>query len=302
MYDLIIIGGGPAGLTATIYGIRRRLNVLMISKDLGGKTNYRLELPWIDEYRVIRGLETVRKFQNELEYIDFARVDDIVDDVKKIDKGFELKTRAGKSYQAKTVIVATGTKQQFLNVPGEKEFMSKGMCYSALSYAGLFIDKLTVVIGNGTLALRAASELSAVTKHVSIVGPSEKMMDSSYGKKLIDESNVKIYHDYAVTEILGNEYAEKVKVKSPTGEVTFIEFDGAFVEKKLKPNTKLVANLIDLDEQGRIVVNNQNLTSMAGIFAAGDVTNTYAEQVLIAIGEGAKAALSAYDHLLQIEE
>ena len=93
-----------------------------------------------------------------------------------------------------------------------------------------------------------------------------------------------------------------LKIKSPTGEEIFIEFDGAFVEKKLKPNTKLVSDLLDLDEQGRIVVNNQNLTSMAGVFAAGDVTNTYAEQVLVAIGEGAKAALSAYDYLLQIED
>jgi len=302
MYDLIIIGGGPAGLTATIYGIRKRLNVLMISKDLGGKTNYSLKLPWIDEYRVIRGLETVKKFQNELEYIDFARVEDLVDDIQKIDEGFEIKTREGKNFKTKALIIATGAKQQFLDIPGEMKFLSKGMCYSAQSYAGLFIDKCTLVIGNDQLALRAAAELAVCASEVNIIGPNEEMMESSYGKKLSGEANVKVFSDHEVVEILGGEFAEKARIKSPDGEEFILEFDGAFIEKALKPNTKFALNLLDLDEQGRIIITNKNHTNVAGIFAAGDVTNIYAEQVLIAIGEGAKAALSACDFLLQVEE
>ncbi len=301
MYDLIVIGGGPAGLTATIYGIRKRVNVLMISKDLGGKTNYKLRLPWIDEYRIIRGLETVKKFQNELEYIDFAREDALVDEIKKIDDGFEIITRKGKEFQAKAVIIASGTRQQFLNIPGEKKFMTKGICYSALSYAGLFIDKKTLVIGNGVLALKAAAELAMCASEVNVVGPSKEMMESSYGRKLAGEENVKIFNDHEVIEILGEEYANKAKIKSPDGEEFILEYDGAFVEKALRPNTKFAKDLLDLDEQGRIIVTNQNLTNEPGIFAAGDVTNIYAEQVLVAIGEGAKAALSACDYIFQIE-
>src|SRR5512139_1425447 len=141
MYDLIVVGGGPAGLTATIYAIRKRLNVLLVSKDLGGKTNYRLALPWIEDYQVIKGLEIVNKFRSELEYLDFARHMEPVDKVSRVEGGFAVTTRGGGDLLTKAVIIATGTKQQRLNVPGEKEFIMRGLCYSALSYAPLFIDR-----------------------------------------------------------------------------------------------------------------------------------------------------------------
>ena len=138
MYDLIVVGGGPAGLTASIYAIRKRLNVLMISKDLGGKTNYRLALPWSEDYQVIRGLEIVNKFRSELEYLKFARHMEPVDTIEKEGETFNITTRGGGELQAKALIIATGTKQQRLNVPGEKQFIMRGLCYSALSYDELF--------------------------------------------------------------------------------------------------------------------------------------------------------------------
>jgi alkyl hydroperoxide reductase subunit F len=300
MYDLIVIGGGPAGLTATIYAIRKRLNVLMVSKDLGGKTNYHLELPWIEEYQVIRGLETVKKFRNELEYLDFAHHLDLVESVEKDGDGFVVKTNDGSSFSTKAIIVASGTRQKWLDVPGEKEYISKGLCYSALSYAPLFIDKKTVVIGDGDLALRSAAELATVAMSVVVVGTTREMMDTTLGKKLKSTSNVEILEGYQVTRVLGDEYANKVEVKSPGGDLKELKFDGAFVEKSLVSNTKFLGNLVKLDEQNRIIINCYNHTNVPGIFAAGDVTNTYAEQVLVAIGEGAKAALSVYDYLLPI--
>ena len=142
MYDLIIVGGGPAGLTAAIYAIRKRLNVLVLSKDLGGKTNYHLSLPWIEDYQIIRGLDVVNKFRNELEYLEFARHIEAVDKVEKVDDHFVVTTRGGAELQAKAVIIATGTRQVRMEVPGEKEYTMKGLCYSALSYAPLFIDKI----------------------------------------------------------------------------------------------------------------------------------------------------------------
>ncbi|HEY9152315.1 MAG TPA: FAD-dependent oxidoreductase, partial [Anaerolineales bacterium] len=145
MYDLIIIGGGPAGLTAAVYAIRKRLNVLLLTKDLGGKTNFRLALPWIQEYQVIRGLEIINKFRSELEYLDFARHMEEVEKVSKKDGGFAVITKSEAELDAKAVIVATGARQVRMNVPGEKEFTMKGLCYSALSYAPLFIDRSTIV-------------------------------------------------------------------------------------------------------------------------------------------------------------
>ena len=162
MYDLIVIGGGPAGLTATIYAIRKRLNVLLISEDLGGKTNYYLDLPDVASYQVIRGVEVVDKFKSELEYLDFARLMERVNKVEKMNDGFVVHTEAGSLLEARAVIVASGTRQEWLNVPGEREYLSKGLCYSALSYAPLFIEKETVVVGEDDLALRSAAELATV--------------------------------------------------------------------------------------------------------------------------------------------
>ena len=119
MYDLIVLGGGPAGLTATIYAIRKRLNVLMISRDLGGKTNYHLSLPWIEDYQVIRGLEVVSKFRNELAYLDFAHRMEKVEEVCQEGDIFQVVT-GSREYEAKAVVVATGAKQKLLGVPGEK--------------------------------------------------------------------------------------------------------------------------------------------------------------------------------------
>lgn len=298
MYDLIIIGGGPAGLTAMIYAIRKRLNALLVSKDLGGKTMWRLELPWVEEYQVIKGLEVVNKFKSELEYLSFARHMEAVERVEKREQGFCVITKGGGELMAKAVIVATGTKQERLGVPGEKEFLMRGLCYSALSYAPLFIDRKTAVIGDSELALRSTAELATVAGHVTLIGTSAETLKSTLGDKVKNSPNVAILEKYQVTEVKGDRFAERLVVKSPQGETREVEAEGTFIELGLVPNSQMVADLVKLDSQGRICVDCFCRTNVPGIFAAGDVTDTFAEQVLIAVGEGAKAALSAYDYLL----
>ncbi len=302
MYDLIIIGGGPAGLTAAVYAIRKRLNVLLLSKDLGGKTNYRLSLPWVEDYQVIRGLETVNKFRNELEYLDFARHIEAVEKVAQIEGGFVVTTRGGARLEARAVIIATGTRQVRMNVPGEKEFTMKGLCYSALSYAPLFIDRKVVVIGEDELGLRSAAELATVAKKVYLVCEceDEQAFATPLGQKLQSATQVTILKGHRVVKVLGDEFARALILEEPSGEQIEIAADGMFVEKALTPNSHIVADLVALDERGRILVNAACRTNIPGIFAAGDVTNIYAEQVLIAVGEGAKAALSAYEYLLPL--
>jgi alkyl hydroperoxide reductase subunit F len=299
MYDLIIIGGGPAGLTASIYAIRKRLNVLNISKDLGGKTNLHLSIPWAEDYQVIRGLEVVTKFKQELEYLDFAHKQDKVTKVTKVGDTFKVETDSNRVYESKAVILAMGVTMETLDIPGEKEFFFKGLCYSAVSYAPLFIDKQVVVIGEDELALRSAAELSTVATKVQLVGPDQPMMDSKLGKKLSESDNVEVYQGHQVVSINGDDYANAVTIKSPDGSDSDLALDGAFIEKGLVPNSQSVADLVSLDEQQRVIIDCFNRTNVPGVFAAGDITNIYAEQVLIAIGEGAKAALSAYDYLLK---
>jgi alkyl hydroperoxide reductase subunit F len=300
MYDLIVVGGGPAGLTSTIYAIRKRLNVLLVSKDLGGKTNWKLHLPWIEDYQVIRGLEIVNKFRSELEYLDFARHMEGVEKIQKSNGNFLVTTSGGAELPTKAVIIATGTKQMRLKVPGEKEYMMRGLCYSALSYAPLFIDRTVVVVGDGELALRSAAELATIASKVYLVSRTGDVLASPLGAKLKTSENFSLLEGHEVTEVQGDDYARKVILRDPKGQVKELTADATFIEMALIPNSQMVAGLIDLDEQGCIKVDCANRTSVPGVFAAGDVTSGYAEQVLIAVGEGAKAALSAYDYLLPL--
>lgn len=299
MYDLIILGGGPAGLTATVYALRKRLNVLMITRDLGGKTNYRLQLPFVEKHLVITGEEVVSRFANEVDYLEFSRVFDKAEQVKKSKGGFEVKTREGKSYKAKSLIVATGAWGRRLEVPGEKEFMMRGLCYSAVSYAPLFIDRDVVVIGDTALALRSTAELARIASKVTLVAPTHGELDSAMGKKVLSAENVSVLENYTVEKVLGDEYARSLVVKK-NGDVKELEADAFFVELNLDPQTDLVKDLVELDELGHIKVDARNRTSTEGIFAAGDVTDVISEQVLISVGEGAKAALAAYEYLLQL--
>ena len=299
MYDLIIIGAGPAGLTASIYAIRKRLHALTIAMDLGGKTNYHLKLPWLQDYQVIRGTELISKFQQELEYLDFAHKLDQVIKVSQIEGGFSMQTKGGETLATRAVILASGVKQRCLDIPGEKEFMGKGVCYSAISYAPLFIDRTTTVFGAGELALRSAAELSTVASQVHLIGPVEGALDTALGKKVQTVKNVDLYPGFELVKITGDEYANHVTLQSPAGTTLELDTEGIFVEQELQPNTHFIEGLVELDERGRVIINSINQTSVLGLFAAGDMTNIYAEQVLVAIGEGAKAALSAYDYLLR---
>ncbi|MGE5375281.1 MAG: NAD(P)/FAD-dependent oxidoreductase, partial [Bacteroidota bacterium] len=254
MYDLIIVGGGPAGLTAAIYAIRKRLNVLVLSKDLGGKTNYRLSLPWIEDYQIIRGLDIVNKFRNELEYLDFARHIEAVEKIEKLENHFIVTTKGGAALESKAVIIATGARQVRMDVPGEKEYTMKGLCYSALSYAPLFIDKTVIVVGSEELALRSAGELSTIASEVTMVVNDDAMLSTPLGQKLQQAGNVKILKDCEVVEVRGDEYARRMILKDRNGQVIEKQADGMFVEKALTPNTNMVRCLLDLDAQGRIIV------------------------------------------------
>ena len=299
MYDLIVLGGGPAGLTATIYALRKRIEVLLISRDLGGKTNYRLQLPFVEKHLVINGEEVVNKFVNEIEYLGFARKFAHVESVEKIDGGFQVTTDDGEVQETKALIVATGAKGRLMDVPGEKEFMMRGLCYSAVSYAPLFIERDVCVIGDTQLALRSAAELAHIANRVTLIAPSRGELDSTMGKRVIAAPNVEVLEGARVEEVLGDNFARKIIVRR-NGDIRELEADAFFVEIELEPRSSLVAHLVETDERGRIKVDSHNRTGVPGLYAAGDVTDVIAEQVLIAVGEGAKAALAAYEYLLSL--
>lgn len=301
MYDLIILGGGPAGLTAAIYAIRKRLDVLVISPDLGGKTGFHMYLPEnIDRFQVINGEEIVNRFKSQVEYLEFARKAENAEKVEVVDGGFAVKTKQGSTYQTRAVIVATGAGAAPLGVPGENKYRLRGLAYSAVSYAPLFIDRVTAVVGDGELGVRSALELAQNARQVYFIFASPTILENAKGRKLIASKNVTLLSGYTVKEIKGDEsYARRIVV-TKDGEDKELAVDVTFVELGLKPNSNLVAGLVALNDQGQIIINSNNQTSLPGIFAAGDVTDTYTEQVLICIGEGAKAALSAYEYILSL--
>lgn len=301
MYDLIILGGGPAGLTATVYALRKRLNVLLITRDLGGKTNYRLQLPFVEKHLVITGEEVVSRFANEIEYLEFSRVFEKTEKVEKTKNGYKVNTHEGNTYEAKAIIVATGALGRLLKVPGEKEFMMRGLCYSAVSYAPLFIEREVVVIGDTKLALRSTAELARIAQKVTLVAPSHGELDTPMGANVLKAKNVEVLEGYQVDEVLGDAYARSLVV-SKNGDTTELTGDAFFVELELQPQSEIVKDIVDLDQQGRIKIDARNRTSTQGLFAAGDVTDVIAEQVLIAVGEGAKAALAAYEYILETQE
>jgi NADH-dependent peroxiredoxin subunit F len=302
MYDLIIIGGGPAGLTAAVYAVRKRLNVLLISPDLGGKANARTVIEGQDTYQVINGADTVRRFRNEIEYLDFARLLEKVTGVARNGTTFQVTTESGRQLESRTVILATGADAVRLNVPGADRYFLKGIMYSTVSYAPLFVDKQVAVIGSNDMALRGASELAQIARQVFVIAPEAGDFDSALGRRVKQSRRVTLFEGWQPVAVEGDAYARRLIIRSKDGEERTLEVDGIFVELGLRPRTELVSEMAELDDEGRLVVSCGAGTSVPGLFAAGDVTNLPAEQVLIAIGEGAKATLNAYDYLLRLEE
>lgn len=297
MHETIIIGGGPAGLAAAAYAVRKRMDALFISKGLGGRTQRRLLLPWVEDYQVMVGAETIGRFQTQLDYLDFMRVRASVSQIEPLDGGFRVTVADGKQYDTQTLIIATGAVGERLNVPGENEFEMKGLCYSAMTYAPLMVDRRVVVVGDELLALRAVAELSRIATQVTLVAEGDGDLDTAAGQYVLSHDNVTVRRRARVLEITGDEYARGVVIQH-NGQREEIAIDAVFIEKQLIPNSRLVEGLVERDACGFIRVDSRNRTSMPGIFAAGDVTDAMAFQVLMGLGDGEKAALSAFDYIL----
>jgi len=305
MYDLIIIGGGPAGLTAAIYAIRKRLNCLLISPDLGGKALTHPQIEGIDTYQVINGADLVQRFRQELEYLDFARLLEKATKLEEIEGHFAVTTCSGR-HEARTVILATGADAVRLQATGADRFFLRGVLYSTVSYAPLYIGKTVALVGAGGMALRGVGELAQIVKQLYWIAPPHAStahgeLDTPLGRRMQAAEHITLLENWAPVAVDGDTVARQLVVKSPGGEQRTLDVDAIFVELGLKPHSELVQGWAELNHEGRVVVNSEAETSVTGLFAAGDVTHLPAEQVLIAIGEGAKAALNAYEYLLKCE-
>jgi len=298
MYDVIIIGAGPAGLTAAIYTSRRNLKTIVLTKDLGGQV---IKTPYIENYPGFKKIEGFKLIKNMEEQVKDLGVEIKYEEVVKIipkEKTFVVETRERK-YESRTVILAFGKTPRSLNVPGEKEFSGKGISYCATCDAPLFRDKIVAVIGGGNSALDATLLLSSLAKKVYLVHRRDEFRAF---ESLVEEAkrkkNVEFVLSHVVEEFKGDDILRSMILKNvKTGERKEIKVDGVFIEIGSEVKTDFIKGLVKLDKNNHIIVNNNCETSRPGIFAAGDVTNTPFKQIVVAAGEGAKAGLNAYNYL-----
>ncbi len=299
MYDLIIIGGGPAGLTAAVYAARKRLDTLLLSKDLGGQVITTLGVENYMGYQYIEGPELMQKFEEQVKQFPLEqKVGDEVVSLTRTDGGFEAKTDKGESYQTKTVIIASGKRPRPLNVPGEESLKGRGVTYCAICDGPIFAGEKVAVIGGGNSALEAADDMIKIAEHVNLISLTPFTGDQVLINKVKDTAKMSVFLEHQVLAIEGSSRVEGIAIKDlKTGEEKRLEVGGVFVEVGLIPNSNMVKGIVPLNKYGEIEINCANETGIPGLFAAGDVTIVPEKQIVVAAGEGAKAMLQAHKYL-----
>jgi NADH-dependent peroxiredoxin subunit F len=300
MYDLVIVGAGPAGLAAAAYAIRKNLSFLLIATAIGGKSLYRVTIPDANDHRVIRADQLIAGFRREIEYLkDRYRVGTVTSIVA-IEGGYRIAASVdGKAteVQARLLIIASGTQTRQLGVPGEREFAGRGLGYSTVSYSHLLQDRSIFLYGDSRRTVESALEAAAHARTVILVLEPLGKYHEIYRERLDEIKNVVLLENRTITAFRGGDTCDSVELQTQTGEIEEYRADAFFLELSPTPNSAIVSDLVETDEYGHIVVDTSNRTSAEGIFAAGDVTTVGFEQIMVSIGEGTKALLSAYRQL-----
>lgn len=294
--DLIVIGAGPAGITAAVYAARKNMNVLVITKDIGGQAAWSGDIENYTGYQFITGPELSIKFQEHMRRynVKVSESEEVIAIEKRGHSAVVVSDRG--RYQTKALIIASGKRSRELNVPGEKEFKNKGLTYCATCDGPLFANKEVAIIGGGNSSLDAAIQLMNIAKKVYIVNINPDLAgDDIMVGKVRDSDKVDIINESRVTAVLGDKFVNGIKIKRD-GSEEFLGVEGVFVEIGLIPNSEF-AKILIRNSIGEIVVNSANHTNIPGIFAAGDVTDVPEKQIVVACGEGAKACLSAFKYL-----
>lgn len=299
MYDLIIIGSGPAGMTAGIYAARREMKVLIIGKEVGGQMVWASEIENYPGFEKISAFDLINKFKEQTVNFGVEMKNDEVKQVERTDEGNFLLHTNRETFEAKTVIVAMGLSPRRLAVKGEVEFNGRGVSYCANCDGPFFKNKKVAVIGGGNSALDAAEVLSKIASQVYLIQHNDKFKAfDSLVAEVQDRENIEIILNADVESIEGENKVEKIKIADvKSKEEREIELDGVFIEVGRIASTDLVGEFVDRNEKHQIIVNSKTETKTPGLFAAGDVTNCDFKQITIATGQATIAALEAYQYL-----
>ena len=302
MYDLMIIGGGPAGIAAGVYAARKRLKTLLVSVDIGGQINNTWGIENYLGYQFIEGPELINKFQTQVSQFPIdQKIGEKVSKLEKIDGGFEAISEGDNRYQARAVIFATGKSPRKLNVPGEAELTGRGVTYCAICDGPVFAGQRVAVVGGGNSALEATLDMIKIAEHVDLVSLTPLTGDPILVDQLANAKNLSIFTEHQTQEIKGQDLVEGVLIKDlKTGEKKQLDVTGVFIEIGLVPTSGAVKGLVELNKWGEVPVSCANETTAPGLYAAGDVTDVPEKQIIVAAGEGAKAALQAHRYLQRL--
>lgn len=304
MYDLAILGGGPAGLTAAVYAARKKLNTVLISKDIGGQVLTTMGIENYMGYQYVEGPELIEKFEKQVAIFPIEqKIGEAVAGLVKKNQHFEVRVESGDTFTAKAVLIATGKRPRLLNITGEEKLRGKGVSYCAICDAPVFKGLEVAVIGGGNSALEAVYDLLKYCPEVNLVSLTQLTGDKIMLERVkdIDSRKLRIFLEYQTLEVLGDERVEGVRIKSlKSGEITTLDVRGIFVEIGLIPNSDFVKGLLKLNADGEIPVNKACETGIPGLFAAGDVTDVPEKQIIVAAGEGSKAVLQADKYLQRL--
>lgn len=296
VYDLLILGAGPAGITAAVYCSRKKMDFLVISEDIGGQTTWSGDIENYTGYQFITGPDLTLKFQEHMKVFDInINTEETVKDIKKKNNLFCTITSKSQ-YQSKTLIVATGKQPKPLGTEGEDKFKGRGLTYCATCDGPLFKGKDVAIIGGGNSGLEAALQMMKISPKVYIINITEELTgDPIMVEKVKEASNIEIINKSKVRRIYGDNFVNGLEAEKE-GKVYNLDVKGIFVEVGLIPNSKF-ASIINCNESKEIIIDQHNQTNIEGIFAAGDVTDVIEKQIIIACGEGSKASLAAFRYL-----
>ncbi len=305
IYDLAIIGGGPAGMTAAVYAARKKLKTLLVSKDLGGQVLSTTEVENYMGYQYIEGRQLMDKFKEQMRHFPIDQ--EIGEEIQKLDKEekvFSLLTRTGKKFRAKTVIIASGKRSRSLNVPGENKLVGRGVSYCSICDAPFFEGKEVAVIGGGNSAFEAALDLVKIASRIYLIDIASTWRADPILVEQIEKGRGKVafFPAHRITEIKGKDRLEGITIEGLNKKETkHLSVQGVFIEIGLIPNSEFAKSLVKLNQIGEIIVDYGNHTNIPGLFAAGDASSVPEKQIIIAAGEGAKATLTAHQYLMRLK-
>lgn len=301
IYDLVIIGGGPAGMTAGIYSVRQKMKTLVITKEFGGQMAHKaVDIENYPGFEKISGFELIMKMEDQMKKRGVEVLNDEVVEVKKENGVFISLTKEGKSIESKTVIVAVGAEPRRLEVPGEEEFLGRGVSYCTTCDGPLYNGKEVAIIGGGEAGFEAALFLNSYTTKIYILEYGDAVRA---GKEIQDKAavlgKIEVITSAELKEIKGDNFVNQIIFKDrKTGEGRSLSVGGVFVQAGYQPDTSFLKDLAELNERKEIIVNFETFeTKTPGLFAVGDVNSQKVKQIVVACGQGAVAVINAYKHL-----